>query len=330
MHAMLVRQHGDPNVLELVEIPIPTPTGELVLVQHKAIGANFVDTQHRRGTPYPIALPLIPGVEAAGVVAALGPDVTEFAAGDRVAFAGHMSGVYAEYSLVPQARLVPIPDTVDFHQAAATLMQGMTAHALTESVYPIQQHDNVLIHAAASGVGLYLVQLAKRRGARVIGTTSSEAKAQVAYQAGADDVILYTQADFEAETRRLTQGAGVHVVYDGIGQATFDKGLRLLRPQGHMVVYGLSSGAVPPFDINRLSGITGSEERGSLFLTWPTLNDYAARREDLLWRARDILTWVADGILTPYISGRFPLAEAAHVHQLLESRQGTGKLLLEP
>jgi NADPH2:quinone reductase len=326
---MLVRQHGDPDVLELVDVPVPTPTGDLVLVHHHVIGVNFVDTQHRRGAPYPIAVPLIPGIEAAGVVSAIGADVTAFVVGDRVAFAGYMSGVYAEYSLVPQTRLVPLPAQLDFAQAAAVLQQGMTAHALTESVYPVQSGDTVLIHAAASGVGLYLVQLAKRRGARVIGTTSSAVKAEVAYQVGADEVILYTQTDFEAETRRITQGDGVHVVYDGIGRATFDQGLRLLRPQGHMVVYGLSSGAVPPFDINRLSGITGSGERGSLFLTWPTLNDYAARREDLLWRARDVLSWVADGTLMPVISGRYPLTAAADAHRWLESRQATGKILLE-
>jgi NADPH2:quinone reductase len=317
-------------VLQLVDVPDLTPTGDQVLVQHQAIGVNFVDTQHRTGVPYPVTLPLIPGTEAAGVVAAIGPDVTNFQPGDRVGFAGYMSGVYADASVVPQSRLVSIPEAVTFDQAAAVLLQGMTAHALTESVYPVQAGDVVLIHAAAGGVGLYLVQMAKRRGATVIGTVSSVDKARAIERAGADHSILYTQTDFETETQRITGGMGVQVVYDSVGRTTFDKSLQVLRAKGHMIVYGLTSGPVAPFDINRLSGITGGGTHGSLFLTWPTLNDYAARREDLVWRAHDVLNWTARGELTPQIAATFPLANAAHAHALLEQRQVAGKLLLHP
>lgn len=330
MKAVLVQAHGGPDVLQVVVLPDPSPTGDQVLVQHHAIGVNFVDTQHRAGVPYPISLPLIPGTEAVGVVTAIGPDVTEFRPGDRVGFAGYMSGVYADASVVPQSRLVPIPDTVTCDQAAAVLLQGMTAHALTESVYAVRAGDVVLIHAAAGGVGMYLVQLAKRRGATVIGTVSSKDKARAIDQAGADYSILYTETDFEAETKRITGGEGVHVVYDSVGRTTFDKSMNVLRAKGHMVVYGLTSGSVPPFDINRLSGITGGGTQGSLFLTWPTLNDYAARREDLLWRAQDVLNWTANGELIPQIAATLPLADATHAHALLEQRQVVGKVLLHP
>ena len=260
----------------------------------------------------------------------MGPSVNEFKVGDRVGYAGYMGGDYAEYTVIPEAKLVPVPDDVTFELAAAVLLQGMTAHCLAYSVYPIKKANIVLIQAAAGGVGLLLVQMAKRRGATVIGTVSTAEKAELVKAVGADHVILYSQADFETETMRLTDGEGVHAVYDSVGRTTFDKGIKVLRTQGYMVVFGLSSGPVPAFDINRLSGITGSGNKGSLFLTWATLSDYAAKREDLLWRARDVFEGVGKGELTVHIAGTFPLDEAADAHRLLESRQIGGKVLLIP
>jgi NADPH2:quinone reductase len=239
-----------------------------------------------------------------------------------------MGGNYAEYTVVPEAKLIPAPNNVTLELAAAALLSGMTAHCLAYSVYPIQEKDIVLIHAAAGGVGLFLVQMAKRRGATVIGTVSTNEKAELVKAVGADHTILYTQVDFETETMNLTHGEGVHAVYDSVGRTTFDKGIKVLRTQGHMIVFGLTSGPVPAFDINRLSGITGSGNKGSLFLTWATLNDYAAKREDLLWRARDVLRWVGEGALTVHIADTFPLIEAESAHRLLESRQVAGKVLL--
>jgi NADPH2:quinone reductase len=328
--AVLIRTHGGPEVLKLEDIPVPQPQRAEVLVKNRAIGVNFVDTQHRAGLNYPVNLPLIPGTEAAGIVQAVGPEVSEFKVGDRVGYAGHMGGDYAEYTPVPQDRLVPIPDQVTFEAAAAALMQGMTAHCLTYSVYPIKTGDTVLVQAAGSGVGLFLVQFARRRGASVIAVVSSPEKAEMARSMGAQHVIVQTQTDFETETLRLTNGAGVQAVYDSVGRSTFDKGINLLKAQGYMIVYGLTSGPVPPFDINRLSGITGAKSKGSLFLTWATLSDYTAKREDLLWRARDVLGWIADGSLKVQIARSLPLADAAEAHRLVESRQLTGKILLLP
>jgi NADPH2:quinone reductase len=330
MRAIILREHGGPEVLQVEDIPIPTPTHGEVLVKNRSIGVNFVDTQHRAGQNYPVQLPLIPGTEDAGVVDAVGPGVSLFAVGDRVGYAGYMGGNYAEYTLVPEEKLVPLPAGVSFEFAAASLLQGMTAHCLSHSVYSIKENDTVLIHAAAGGVGLFLVQMAKRRGATVIGTVSSPEKAEFVRGVGADHVIDYSQADFETETLRLTDGAGVHVVYDSVGRATFDKGINVLRAQGYMVVFGLTSGPIPLFDINRLSGITGSGNKGSLYLTWATLNDYSANRADLLWRARDVLNWIAEGSLKVYVARTFPLTEAAEAHRLLESRQVMGKVLLLP
>ena len=241
-----------------------------------------------------------------------------------------MGGNYAEYTLVPETKLVPVPVNLGFELAAAVLLQGMTAHCLSHSVYPIKEKDIVLIHAAAGGVGSLLVQMAKHRGASVIGTVSTPEKAALARAVGADHVIDYTQSDFETETMRLTNGEGVHAVYDAVGRTTFDKGIKVLRTKGCLVVYGLSSGPVPPFDINRLSGITGSGNKGSLFLTWASLGDYASNREDLLWRAGDVLHWVASGSLKVHIVGTFALTEAADAHRLLESRQVAGKVILLP
>ena len=330
MKAIYIHKHGEPEVLQVEDIPTPIPHHKEVLVKNQAIGVNFVDTQHRAGLNYPVNLPLIPGTEAAGFVESVGPGVSEFWVGDRVGYAGYMGGNYAEYTVVPEVKLIPIPVNVSFELAAAALLQGMTAHCLAYSVYPIKEKDIVLIQAAAGGVGLFLVQMAKHRGATVIATVSSAEKAELVRTMGADHVILYTQTDFASETMRLTQGEGVHAVYDSVGRTTFDKGISVLRGQGYMIVFGLSSGPVPPFDINRLSGITGSGNKGSLFLTWATLSDYAAKREDLLWRARDVLDWIAEGSLKVHIAGRFPLTEAAAAHRLIESRQVAGKVLLLP
>jgi NADPH:quinone reductase len=329
MKAIVVRAHGGIEALQLEDMPIPVPEADQVLVQHKVIGVNFVDVQHRRGEPYPITLPFTPGIEAAGVVEAVGRAVNGFRVGDRVAYAGPMGSVYGEFGVVNGGRLVHLPDATSFELAASVLLQGMTAHALTESAYRVQRGDVALIHAAAGGVGSMLVQMCKRRGATVIATASSPDKAAYARELGADHTIATRETDFAAEVQRITSD-GVNVVYDAVGRDTFDAGLRLLRARGHMVIYGLSSGSIPPFDINRLSGITGSGERGSLFVTWATLNDYNAAREDLLWRARDVLTWAAEGTIKVRIAERLPLAEAARAHELLESRGVVGKVVLIP
>jgi NADPH2:quinone reductase len=330
LKAIVIHKHGGPEVLQVEELPIPTPQSGAVLVKNQAIGINFVDVQHRAGLNYPVDLPLIPGTEAAGIVEDVGSGVTEFKVGDRVGYAGYMGGNYAEYTVVPEARLVPVPANVSFELAAASLLSGMTAHCLSQSVYPIQEGDVVLIHGGAGGVGLFLVQMAKARGATVITTVSTPEKAQRVREAGADHIILYTQTDFEAETMRLTQGEGVRAVYDSVGRTTFDKGLKVLKAQGYMVVFGLSSGPIPPFDINRLSGITGSDNKGSLFLVWPTLSDYAVNREDLVWRAKDVLSWIAEGSLQVRIARRLPLIQVAEAHRLLESRQVAGKIVVFP
>lgn len=330
MRAMRITAFGGPDVLNLVTLPVPAPRADEVLVQNKAIGVNFVDTQHRAGAPYPVGLPLIPGIEAAGIVAAVGAAVTDLKPGDRAAFAGHMGGVYAEYSTAPASRVVPLPESIDFATAAAVLLQGMTAHALVYSACPLHTGDVVLIHAAGSGVGVYLAQMARQRGATVIGTVSSPVKADLARRCGVDHVIHYREGDFVAETMRLTEGAGVRAVFDAVGRDTFDGNLAVLRAQGHLVMYGLTSGSVPPFDINRLSGLTGSGNRGSLFLTWATLSDYAASRDDLVWRSQDVLSMAADGRLHVPIAHTLPLAEAARAHRMLEGRQVAGKLLLMP
>jgi NADPH:quinone reductase len=330
MKAIVINTFGGPEVLTLTDLPIPVPGPNEVLVKNMAIGVNFVDTQHRAGEPYPVTLPLVPGVESAGIVEAIGSQVTEFKVGQPVGNVGHMGGIYAQYSLIPESRLIPLPPSLDFTIAAASLMQAMTAHALTESVYVPQAGEYVLIQASAGGVGLFLIQMAKRRGAIVIGTASSAAKVQLAQQAGADHVIQYTQTDFEAETLRLTNGQGVSVIYDSVGKTTFDKNINVLKAKGHLVIFGLTSGNIPPFDINRLSGITGTGNKGSLTLTWPTLNDYAASREDQLWRARDVFAWTLAGQLRPYITETLPLAQASRAHQILETRNSGGKIILLP
>jgi NADPH2:quinone reductase len=322
MKAIRVHQHGGPEVLHYEETLPPEPGSGEVRVKIEAAGVNFIDVYHRTGL-YPGELPFTPGVEGAGVVDAIGPDVSGLKLGDRVAYAMHQ-GSYAEYAVVQAWRLVPIPEGVATRSAAAVMLQGMTAHYLSHSTYPIQPGDTVLVHAAAGGVGLLLVQMAKRRESRVIGTVSTEEKARLASQVGADEVILYTQTDFEAETKRLTDGAGVDVVYDSVGVTTFDQSLNCLKPRGYMVLFGQSSGPVPPLNPQVLAA------KGSLFLTRPRLAHYAADRAELLERSGDLFKWMAADELQVRIDQTFPLAEAAEAHRYLEGRKTRGKLLLIP
>jgi NADPH2:quinone reductase len=322
MKAIQVRNVGGPEALELLDVPMPEPKANEALVAIKAMGVNFIDCYFREGR-YPAQTPFTVGQEAAGVVEKIGSDVKTVKAGDRVAYCGTL-GAYAEYAAVDAAKLVVIPDGVTFEQAAAAMLQGMTAHYLCHDTFPLKRGDTALVHAAAGGVGLLLVQMAHAIGARVIGTAGSEEKAQLAREAGADDVILYTKDDFEAETKRLTNGRGVDVVYDGVGRTTFDKDLEVLRPRGYLVLFGGSSGAVPSFEPIVLS------RKGSLFLTRPTLMHYIATREELTMRAGAVLEAVASGALKLRISKTYPLADAAQAHRDLEGRRTTGKLLLSP
>ena len=322
MQAIQVFQVGGPEVLTLTDLPVPSPKPNEALVQIRAAGVNFIDVYFREGR-YPTQLPFVNGQEAAGVVMQTGSEVTNVQRGDRVAYTGAL-GSYAQYAAVPASRLVKIPDELDFEQAAAAMLQGMTAHYLLHSTYPLKKGETALIHAAAGGVGLLLVQMAKRIGARVIGTAGTKEKAQLARDAGADECIVYTEADFETETRRLTEGKGVEVVYDGVGKATFDKDLNVLRPRGYLVLFGGASGAVPPFDLIKLS------QKGSLFITRPTLVNYTATRGELEWRANDVLQMIVRGDLKLSIHKTYPLAYAADAHRDLEGRKTTGKLLLIP
>jgi NADPH2:quinone reductase len=322
MKAIQVSQVGGPEVLKLVDLPVPEPKPNEAVVQIKAAGVNFIDVYFREGR-YPAPLPFVPGQEAAGIVTAIGSEVASIKMGDRVSYTG-IQGGYAEYAAVPADRLVKIPDQLDFKVAAAAMLQGMTAHYLSHSTYPIKQGESALIHAAAGGVGALLVQMVKNRGARVIGTAGSEEKAQLARDAGADEVIIYTEQDFESETRRLTDGEGVHVVYDGVGKTTFDKDFNVLRPRGYLVLFGASSGPVPPFDLIRLS------QKGSLFLTRPSLHHYIHTREELEQRAGEVLQMIDGGKLRLRIHKAYPLAEAQQAHRDLEGRKTTGKLLLIP
>ena len=322
MRAIQVSQVGGPEVLTLVDVPVPQPGPGEALVQIKAAGVNFIDVYFREGR-YPAPLPFINGQEASGVVTAIGGGVSGVRVGERVAYTG-VRGSYAEYAVVPADRLVAIPDQLSFETAAAVMLQGMTAHYLSHSTYPIQRGDTVLIHAAAGGVGLLLVQMAKYLGARVIGTAGSAAKAGLAREAGADEVILYNEDDFEVETKRLTSNEGVHVVYDGVGQATFEKDLNVLRPRGYLVLFGGSSGAVPPFDLIQLS------QKGSLFVTRPSLHHYIHSRAELEQRSNDVLRMFASGDVKLRIHKVYPLAEAQLAHRDLEARKTSGKLLLVP
>lgn len=322
MKAIQVARTGGPEVLTLVDIPVPDPKPNEALVQISAAGVNFIDVYFREGR-YPAQLPFIDGQEAAGLVVAVGPDVTTLRLGDRVAYTGAL-GSYAEYAAVPAERLVRIPDELDFDQAAAAMLQGMTAHYLSHSTYPLKSGDTALIHAAAGGVGLLLVQMAKKLGARVIATAGSEAKAELARGAGADEVIIYTEQDFETETRRLTDGQGVHVVYDGVGRDTFAKGLNVLRPRGYLVLFGGASGPVAPFDLLELT------KHGSLFVTRPSLQHYVASREELVQRSDDVLQMIVRGDLHLRIHKKYPLEDVRQAHHDLEGRKTTGKLLLIP
>ena len=322
MRAIQVSQVGGPEVLTPVDVPVPSPKANEALVQIHASGVNFIDVYFREGR-YAAQLPFINGQEAAGVVTEVGSEVTNLKAGDRVAYTSAL-GSYAEYAAVPAARLVKIPDALSFEQAAAAMLQGMTAHYLLYSTYKLQSGETALVHAAAGGVGLLLVQMAKKLGGRVIATAGTEEKAQLARDAGADECIVYTQADFETETRRLTDDKGVHVVYDGVGKATFDKDLNVLRPRGYLVLFGGASGAVPPFDLIKLS------QKGSLYITRPTLGHYTVTREELEWRANDVLQMIVDGDLKLRIHEVYPLAQAEQAHRDLEGRKTTGKLLLKP
>ena len=322
MKAIVVETCGAPDVLRYTEAEKPVPKAGEALVKVEAIGLNFIDVYHRTGL-YPLPRPFIPGMEAAGTVEAIGAGVTEVAVGDRVAYAMN-PGAYAEYAVVPAWKLVNIPTGVSAEQAAATMLQGMTAHYLVTSVHPLQAGETALIHAAAGGVGLLLIQMVKNIGARAIGTVSTAAKADLARAAGADEIILYTEQDFEAETRRLTDGKGVQVVYDSVGKDTFLKSLNCLAPRGMLALFGQSSGAVPAFDPGLLA------QKGSLFLTRPSLAQYAATREELLWRASVLFSWIGEGKLNLRIEKTFPLADAAEAHRQLEGRQTTGKVVLLP
>ncbi|MCU1303781.1 MAG: Alcohol dehydrogenase, zinc-binding domain protein [Candidatus Sulfotelmatobacter sp.] len=322
MKAIQVKQGGGPEVMQLVELPIPEPKANEAVVKLAASGVNFIDVYVREGR-YKAPLPVVPGQEGAGVVTAVGADVHSVKPGDRVAWCSVL-GTYAEYASVPADRLVPIPNGVNDQQAAAAMLQGMTAHYLSHDTYPLKQGETALVHAAAGGVGLLLVQMAHNIGARVIATVSTDEKAQLARGAGAHEVILYSKSDFEAETRRLTGGKGVDVVYDSVGKTTFEKGLSVLRPRKMMVLFGGSSGAVPPFDPMVLA------QKGSLYVTRPTLVAYIATREELLARSSAVFSMVSAGKLKLRIAHTYPLAEAQQAHRDLEARKTTGKLLLIP
>lgn len=324
MRATYVTKTGGPEVLEYTEIEAPSAGPGQVLVKVAAAGVNFIDIYLRSGL-YPRPLPAVPGSEGAGTVAALGEGVTGLAVGDRVAWADGNTGAYAEYDVVRAERLVHVPGAVDLESAAAAMLQGMTAHYLTNSTWPLKAGETALVHAAAGGMGLLLSQLARAKGARVIGTTSSEDKAKLAREAGADVVINYAEVeDLAAKVRELTDGRGVDVVYDGVGKSTFEASLNSLRKRGLLALYGAASGPVPPFDPQELN------RRGSLFLTRPTLADHIVTRDELEWRANDILAAVADGNLKINIGERYPLERAADAHTALAGRATTGKLLLIP
>ncbi|MGA2350655.1 MAG: quinone oxidoreductase [Terracidiphilus sp.] len=322
MKAIQIHETGGPEVLQLVELPIPQPGPGQVLIRVEAVGINFIEVYFRKGV-YKASLPLTPGSEAAGTVEELGPGVKGFAAGDAVASASVL-GSYAEYALVPAAQLVKVPAKLTMEQAAAALLQGMTAHYLSHSTFPLKAGDTALVHAGAGGVGLLLTQMAAQLGARVITTVSTAEKAELSREAGASDVILYTEQDFATEVKRLTGGKGVDVVYDSVGKTTFEDSLGCLRPRGLLALFGASSGPVPPFDLIQLSS------KGSLFVTRPTLWHYVATRSELEWRSGDVLGWAAKGKLKLRTEHVYPLAEAAQAQMDIEARKTTGKVLLEP
>ena len=322
MKAILITQTGGPEVMNYADVPTPQPKPNEALVKIAAAGVNFIDVYQREGR-YKVALPFVLGQEASGTVQAVGSEVKNVKPGDRVAYTGVL-GSYAEYAAVPADRLVKVPDQVDDRQAAAVMLQGMTAHYLADDTYPARKGETALVHAAAGGVGLLLVQMLHNNGVRVIGTVSTDEKARLAKNAGADDVILYTRSDFESETRRLTGGRGVDVVYDSVGKTTFDKGLNILRPRGMMVLFGGSSGPVAPVDPILLT------QKGSLFLTRPSLTHYIITTEELQNRAAAVFQMIAAGQLHLRIEHIYKLADAQQAHRDLEGRKTTGKLLLIP
>jgi NADPH2:quinone reductase len=321
MKAIRVHEVGGPEALRYEDIPVPTPGPGQAVVKLEAIGLNYIDCYHRSGL-YKVGLPFTPGVEAAGTVSATAPDVTDIRVGDRVAYPLFI-GAYAEYAAVPADKLVKLPKSLDARSGAAAMLQGMTAHYLATSIYPLKKGDTALVHAAAGGVGLLLIQVAKMRGARVFGTVSTKEKAALAKEAGADEVILYTEQDFEAEVMRLTNGKGVNVVYDSVAKTTFDKSLNCVGARGVLALFGQSSGPVPPLDLSRLA-------KNGAFITRPSLGLYTATRAELLQRAGDLFDWIASGKLKLRISKTLSLKDAAESHRLLEGRKTTGKVLLIP
>ena len=322
MKAIRVHTPGGPEVLKLDEVPSPTPKAGEAVVKVDAAGLNYIDVYFRTGT-YKAELPLTIGMEAGGTVTAVGANVSEVKVGDKVAYTG-VAGAYAEQAVVPSSKLVVLPAGVSTKQGAATMLQGMTAHYLACSTYPLKKGDTCLVHAAAGGVGLLLCQIAKLRGARVIGTVSTDDKAKLAREAGADETIIYTRQDFEAEVKRMTDGKGVQVVYDAVGKTTWDQSLNSLAPRGLIALYGQSSGPIGQIDPQIFNA------KGSLFLTRPSLGHYTATREELMQRAGEVLGWVRDGKLKLRMEFEFPLKDAAEAHRALEGRKTTGKVLLTP
>lgn len=320
MRAVRLHAHGDAAAMHVEQVPVPSPGADAVLVRVNAAGVNFIDVYKRTGL-YKLPLPATLGEEGAGEIVALGDGVNGFAVGDRVAWTGVL-GSYAEYVVVPAHKLVPVPTGLDTTRAAAIMLQGITAHYLAVSTYPLKSGDRCIVHAGAGGVGLLLTQIAKKRGAFVIATVGSAEKAALAREAGADETIEYNTQDFVAETRRITDGRGVHVIYDSVGKTTFLRGLDLLVPRGMMVLFGQSSGPVEPFDPQLLNA------KGSLFLTRPTLVHYSSEREELLWRTGELMSWLADGSLSLRIGAEFALDDVAEAHRALEGRRTTGKVLL--
>lgn len=320
MKAIRIHKNGGPEVLVFEDVPVPEPQAGEAVVKLHARGLNFIDVYFRKGVYKAPQFPFTPGMEAAGVVTAVGANVDEVKVGDRVAYAMVM-GAYAEYASVPSSKLVKLPDGIDFNQGAAIMLQGMTAHYLTHSTFPLKPGATALVHAAAGGVGLLLTQVARLLGATVYATVGTEAKGELARRAGANEVIIYSSQDFEAEVKKMTNGRGVDVVYDSVGATTFDKSLSCLRPRGMLALYGKSSGSVSPVDPDALA-------KGSLFLTRPSLAHYIATREELLVRSGDLFKWVKSGQLQLTIGHTFPLSDAARAHQELEGRRTTGKVLL--
>ncbi|MCH2504065.1 MAG: quinone oxidoreductase [Dehalococcoidia bacterium] len=322
MKAVRAHEIGGPEVLKYEDVADPVPEAGQALVDIKSIGVNYTDVSSRKGTNPPASFPWTPGREAAGVVTAVGEGVTEVAVGDRVAYAMH-TGSYAQKAAVPSRLLVELPQSMDFATGSAAMLQGMTAHFLVFGITRLNPGDRALVHAGAGGMGLLLIQMLKRLGVQIFTTVSTDAKAQLAKYAGADNVILYTQQDFEEEIKKATDGQGVSIVYDAVGQTTFEKGLNCLGKRGYMALFGAASGAIGPVD-------SGVLRDGSRFLTRPSLGDYTSTRDELLQRANEVLAWVGSGELKLHISQTLPLEQAVEAHRQLEGRQSTGKILLTP